>query len=265
MTEKLKRPGGTLASRPLYFFWMVDCSGSMYGEKIGTVNHAIQSVIPDMVDAANENPNAQLLIRTLQFSTGASWVTASPEPVETFAWDDLKAGGVTDLGKAFELLSAQLTIPPMPERALPPVIVLLSDGLPTDQYKESLHKLLAMPWGKKAVRIAISIGKDADDSVLEEFTGNRELVLHANNAGMLTRMIKWASTAPAMVSAPPASSGGSGAPSGGQADTGADSGAGSGQPGTEPDGGNKEGRGGAPMLNMNNIPKPEDMEEEDVW
>ena len=40
MAEKMKRPGGELASRPLHFFWIVDCSGSMYGEKIGTVNHA---------------------------------------------------------------------------------------------------------------------------------------------------------------------------------------------------------------------------------
>ena len=54
MAEALKRPGGELASRPLHFFWVVDCSGSMYGEKIGTVNHAIQSTIPEMVDAAKD-------------------------------------------------------------------------------------------------------------------------------------------------------------------------------------------------------------------
>ena len=198
----LKRPGGELASRPLHFFWIVDCSGSMYGEKIGTVNHAIQSTIPEMVSAAENNPNAQLMIRTLKFSTGASWVTSSPVNVEDFAWDDLEAEGVTDLGKAFELLSAQLTIPPMSDRALPPVLVLLSDGQPTDDYKKALTELKKLPWGKKAVKIAISIGQDADDDVLEEFTGNKELVLQANNAAALTKMIKWASTAASLVSAP---------------------------------------------------------------
>ena len=198
----MKRPGGELASRPLHFFWIVDCSGSMYGEKIGTVNHAIQSTIPEMVAAAENNPNAQLMIRTLQFSTGASWVTSSPVNVEDFAWDDLEAGGVTDLGKAFELLSAQLTIPPMSDRALPPVLVLLSDGQPTDDYKKALDELKKLPWGRKAVKIAISIGQDADDNVLEEFTGNKELVLQANNAAALTKMIKWASTAASLVSAP---------------------------------------------------------------
>jgi len=202
MAEHLRRPGGELASRPLHFFWLVDCSGSMYGEKIGTVNHAIQSTIPEMADAAKDNPNAQLMVRTLKFSTGASWVTPNPVNIEDFAWNDLDAGGVTDLGKAFELLAGQLTIPPMTDRALPPVIVLLSDGQPTDDYNKGLDKLLHLPWGKKAVRIAISIGQDADDDILQEFTGNRELVLQANNPQALVKMIKWASTAASLVSAP---------------------------------------------------------------
>ena len=202
MPAILKRPGGELASRPLHFIWVVDCSGSMFGEKIGALNHAIQSTIPDMVDAARGNPNAQLLIRTLKFATGASWVTQNPVPIADFAWDDLTAGGVTDMGKAFELLAAQLTIQPMTDRGLPPVIVLLSDGQPTDEYKKPLEELLHLPWGKKAVRIAISIGHDADDEVLAQFTGNRELVLNANNPQALLKMIKWASTAAAQVSSP---------------------------------------------------------------
>ena len=82
------------------------------------------------------------------------------------------------------------------------MLVLLSDGQPTDDYRKSLEELKKLPWGKKAVRIAISIGQDADDAVLEEFTGNKELVLQANNAAALTKMIKWASTAASLVSAP---------------------------------------------------------------
>jgi uncharacterized protein YegL len=172
----------------------------MSGEKIGIVNNTIQSVLPDMVDEAADNPNAQLYIRTLKFATGASWLTADPVKVEAYAWEDLTAGGVTDLGKAFELLAAQLDVRQMGERALPPVIVLLTDGQPTDDYKKSLQKFQKLPWAKKAVKIAISIGQDADDDVLLEFTGNRELILQANNANMLAKMIKWASTAVSAVS-----------------------------------------------------------------
>ncbi len=246
MKVEIKRPGGELATRPLHFFWVVDCSGSMYGEKIGSVNHAIQSTIPDMVDAANDNPNAQLLVRTLKFSTGASWVTTNPVNIEDFTWEDLDAGGVTDLGKAFDLLAAQLTIPPMSDRALPPVIVLLSDGQPTDDYKKSLDSLLSLPWGKKAVRIAISIGQDADDDVLTAFTGNRELVLQANNPQALVKMIKWASTAASLVSAPASR----------VQDDSSDALASN----TEPNSTN------APLvLDMNNIPDPSDVDADDVW
>lgn len=242
----LKRPGGELASRPLHFIWVVDCSGSMYGEKIGAVNHAIQSTIPDMQDAAHDNPNAQLLVRTLKFSTGASWVTSKPVDIDDFTWEDLDAGGVTDIGKAFDMLAAQLTIPPMSDRALPPVIVLLSDGQPTDDYKKSLDKLLHLPWGKKAVRIAISIGQDADDDVLTEFTGNRELVLQANNPQALVKMIKWASTAASVVSAPASRV---------QMDS-VKLLAGN----TEPNSTN------APLvLDMDNIPDPVDVGADDVW
>ena len=198
--SEIKRPGGELASRPVHFFWVVDCSGSMYGDKIGMVNYAIKAALPEMKSAADDQPNAQLLIRTLKFSTGATWLTDSPVKIDDYVWEDLDATGITDMGKAFDLLAAQLSIPPMPERALPPVIVLLTDGQPTDDYKSSLDKLKRLPWYKKAVKIAISIGQDADDEVLIEFTGNRELVLQANNAPTLAKMIKWASTTVKVVS-----------------------------------------------------------------
>lgn len=249
--EEVKRPGGELASRPLHFFWLVDCSGSMYGEKIGTVNNAIQTCIPEMVSAAENNPNAQLLVRTLSFSTGATWITSNPVPIEEYAWDDLDASGVTDMGKAFDLLAAQLSIPPMPQRALPPVIVLLSDGQPTDNYKGGLDNLKKMPWFRKAVKIAISIGQDVDDEVLVDFTGNRELVLQANNATALAKMIKWASTTASMVSAPsskPINS--ERKDDDGMADPFADA----------------QGGGDAPLiLDMSNIPNPDDFDEGAVW
>jgi hypothetical protein len=55
---------------------------------------------------------------------------------------------------------------------------------------------MEQPWGKKAVRIAISIGRDVDDEVLQKFIGNPELKpLAANSPEALVRHIKWASTA----------------------------------------------------------------------
>ena len=258
--QELQRPGGELATRPIHFFWVVDCSGSMYGEKIGIVNNTIQECIPEMRNSADNNPNAQLLIRALQFSSGASWITTSPVPVENYSWEDMEANGLTELGKAFDLLAAQLSIPPMPARALPPVIVLLSDGQPTDDYKKSLDKLKGMPWFRKAVKIAISIGQDADDDVLIEFAGNKELVLQANNATALAKMIKWASTTASMVSAPsskPLNSAPVSAPAASTQSAAAS---------VSADDPFAPTNNGAPLvLDMSNIPNPDDFDEGAVW
>ena len=198
----MKRPGRELANRPLHFIWMVDCSGSMSGDKISAANYAIKDAIPGMRQAAEENPNAQLLVRALRFDNGASWITPAPTPVVDFDWEPLEAEGLTAMGAAYGLLCDQLEMPPMPERALPPVIVMLSDGNPTDEYKANLDRLLKLAWGKKAVRIAIAIGNDVDRAILEEFTCNPELVLKAENAAQLSSMIKWASTVAKQVSSP---------------------------------------------------------------
>ncbi len=262
--QELQRPGGELATRPIHFFWVVDCSGSMYGEKIGIVNNTIQECIPEMRSAADNNPNAQLLIRALQFSSGASWITSGPVSIEDYGWEDMDASGLTELGKAFDLLAAQLSIPPMPERALPPVIVLLSDGQPTDDYKRSMENLKKLPWFRKAVKIAISIGQDADDEVLIEFTGNKELVLQANNAAALAKMIKWASTTASMVSAPSSKPMNSACPSAPAVSvpTAADSKA-SATPAADPF---APANNAAPLvLDMSNIPNPDDFDEGAVW
>ena len=201
-----KLPGGPLARRPLHFIWIADCSGSMGGAKIKSLNFAIKNALPAMQDAAAENPNAEVMVRTLKFSSGASWQVANPVPVEQFSWDDLEANGVTDMGKALQLVAEQLDPAVMPQRALPPVLVLISDGQPTDDVSAGLLDLMAQPWGKKAVRIAIAIGDDAEKSVLQRFIGHPELEpLQANNAESLVKFIKWVSTAVLKSASSPAS------------------------------------------------------------
>ena len=193
----IKRPGGELASRPLHFIWIADSSGSMEQDgKIQSLNTAIREAIPHMKKVAEDNPNAQVLVRAVKFSNGAQWHISQPTPVADFGWTDLTAEGETDMGKALELVAEQLKMPPMSDRALPPVLVLVSDGQPTDDFDAGLKALMEQPWGKKAVRIAISIGRDVDNEVLQKFIGNSELKpLAANSPEALVRHIKWASTA----------------------------------------------------------------------
>lgn len=202
-----RRPGGELASRPLHFFWICDCSGSMQADgKIQSLNNAIKEALPHMAHAAEENPNAQVFVRAARFSDGAQWHVAAPTPVADFRWEDLKAGGMTDMGKAIRMVAEQLRIPPMSDRALPPILVLVSDGQPTDDYAGAVRDLLDLPWGKRAVRIAVAIGADADHDALAAFIANPEIpVLQANNAETLVNYVRWASTAVLKAASAPAS------------------------------------------------------------
>src|SRR5579859_115174 len=109
-------PGGPIATRPLHFIWILDCSGSMQGDKIAQLNFAIREAIPAMRDAARSNANAQVLVRVVTFSNGAQWHVTTPVDINQFNWSDVTSGSVTDMGKALGLVAEQLRMPPMPER-----------------------------------------------------------------------------------------------------------------------------------------------------
>ena len=209
-----KLPGGPITNRPLHFIFLADCSTSMSGGKIQALNHAIREAIPHMREVAKGNPNAEVLVRAIKFSAGAQWHVSQPTNVDEFEWTDLSVSGMTDMGRALLLVTEALKVSSMPERALPPVLVLISDGQPTDDFKGGLQALMAEPWGKKAVRLAIAIGEDADTGVLRDFIGHTEVQpLQANNAEDLVNYIRWASTAVLQAASAPASQA-SGAPAG---------------------------------------------------
>lgn len=188
-------PSGEIAVRPLHFIWIINCSSSMAGSKIQSLNTAIREAIPQMRDVAQQNPNTQVYVRAITFSTGARWHISSPTPIESFQWQDVQSGSASDMGKALAMVAQELTVPPMPQRGLPPVLVLITDSYPTDNAEQGIRAIMEQPWGKKAVRIGIGIGADADYATLQKFIGNSEIApLCADNAQDIVNFIKWSST-----------------------------------------------------------------------
>ncbi len=166
------------------------------GGKIQALNNAIRETIPHLRDMARQNPYAQMFVRAIAFSSGVTWHIADPVRIEELKWHDLSAGGHTDMGAALRAVADGLKAPHMPEHALPPALVLVSDGQPTDDFASGLQALLAEPYGAKAVRLAIGIGRDADLEVLDRFISHPEIrATTANNPEQLVRLIRWASRA----------------------------------------------------------------------
>ncbi len=225
-------PNVRLANRPLHFIYICDCSGSMAAQgKIQALNQAIRQSLPGMAEVARQNPEARVLVRAVSFADRAAWHLEEPTEVQRLQWLDLQAGGLTAMGEALELVAAVLRSPPMEERALPPVLVLISDGQPTDDFDAGLASLMRQPWAQKAVRLAIAMGHDADTEVLQQFIGSDpggglpageipgasgktplhrsgrspRRPLQASNATSLAQYIQWASTAVVGAASMPAS------------------------------------------------------------
>ena len=186
----------SIPRRTMVLFFMVDTSGSMYGDKIGSVNEAIREVIPEIKDISEENADALIKIAVLQFSSGAQWLCEKPVDSDQFVWNNLDVGGLTDMGEAFKTLNEKLSRNQFMADAIgsyAPAIFMMSDGEPTDDYKKGLEELRKNKWFKVAIKVAVAIGADANTDILKEFTGNEECVLTVRSPQALRKMIRFAS------------------------------------------------------------------------
>lgn len=186
--------GKPLVNRPLHFIWIIDSSRTMRGEKMHQLNYAIRETLPEFGTIVEDNPNMQLTMGLVTFSTGAWW-QMKPIPFEYYEHYDLTARGDRDMGQALSLVADYLRIGSMPTRALPPVLVLIAGGNPTDNFQKGLDDLMAQPWGKKATRIGVAVGSEIDTDILQQFIGNPDMKpLEACNVSTLVKYMNWNST-----------------------------------------------------------------------
>ena len=166
----------------------------MLGSKIGSVNDAIENVLPIIGEISDENPDAEINVAALEFSTGTRWLYDEPKDAKEFIWQQVEAEGLTSLGEACEELNKKLSrtggFMSSPSGCYAPAIILLSDGGPTDNFEKGLKLLQGNSWFKNAIKIAIAIGDDADKEVLRQFTDAQEAVITVHNIEALKTMIR---------------------------------------------------------------------------
>lgn len=179
--------------RTMTVFFMIDTSGSMEGNKIGAVNDAVVNVLPMVDEISQTNPDAEIKVAALEFSSGTKWLYNEPKLASEFVWQDARAGGLTSLGAACIELNNKLSRSGYMQAAsgsFAPAIILLSDGGPTDDFQSGLTKLKSNKWFQAAIKVAIAIGDDADKDVLKDFTGSSESVLIVHNIEALKQIIR---------------------------------------------------------------------------
>lgn len=194
-----------IARKVLPIIYVLDTSGSMYGERIAAVNEAMNETMEVLKDVSAHNPDAEIKIGVLQFSTNAYWVTNGLIDTEDFFWNDLTAGGTTEISAALSALNEKLSRSEFlvsDTGFCLPVIIFMSDGAPTDpgiwekklQWVKDNNK-----WFKHATKITIAIGDDADKECLAKIAGNTECVVEVNDMETLKKLIRIVSATASLI------------------------------------------------------------------
>ncbi|HAJ96372.1 MAG TPA: hypothetical protein DCO72_01370 [Ruminococcus sp.] len=179
-------------------FLLIDTSGSMEGTRIGAINSAIEEIIPDLRELSNKQADSEIRLAVLEFSSGCEWVTPRLMSMDSFDdWVPLQANGLTDLGEAFLELNRQLSKNGFMDRSsatsgfYAPVIILLSDGDPTDDWLSALKELQKNKWYQASLRVALAIGDDPNLDILRKFIRNPELLFHVTDISQLKKVVRF--------------------------------------------------------------------------
>ena len=176
--------------KPMPVILLLDCSGSMSGEKIRNLNDAVRDMLE--VFRNTENGECEIHVAIITFGAEVKLHRALASAGDT-PWDDLFASGGTPLGVAFQMAKAMIEDKDViPSRAYRPTVVLVSDGQPNDTWENPLQAFISDGRSAKCDRMAMAIGADADEVVLGKFLeGTKNPLFYAENAKQLRDFFKF--------------------------------------------------------------------------
>jgi uncharacterized protein YegL len=179
----------TETGRPLPIFLLLDCSGSMSGEKINTLNQAVKDMIEDFKGERLSDVNLKICVIT--FGNTAK-VHTELSSLKDLNYVDLVATGMIPLGGALNLASSIINDKEkVPSKGYRPVVVLVSDGHPNDSWEAPLNEFITGKRTSKCEKWALGIGQDVDKDMLEKFLNNPEKkVYDASVAKEITKFFK---------------------------------------------------------------------------
>ena len=157
----------TPKAKPLPVVLLLDISGSMSGEKIKHLNEAVHHMFNTF--AQEEQMETEILVSAITFGSEVNLHIPFTKASQA-QWQNLSADGLTPMGVALKMAKAMIEDKnTTPSRAYRPTIVLVSDGVPTDDWQQPLEDFIQEGRSSKCDRMAMAIGDDADISVLSRF------------------------------------------------------------------------------------------------
>jgi uncharacterized protein YegL len=181
----------SITPRPLPVIVLADTSGSMDEEgKIDVLNAALKDMLAAF--AKESRLRAEIQFALITFGGDAEMQIPMTAVQNMQSINQLTANGGTPMGEALKITRELLEDKEIvPSRAYKPVIILLSDGMPTDDWSESFDEFCKSERAQKATRLAMAIGSDADEELLKKFANDKEAPLfHAHNARDIHRFFR---------------------------------------------------------------------------
>lgn len=178
-------------ARPLPVILMADVSGSMAVD--GKIT-ALNSAVAEMQAAFAEEDDAQAEIHMAVVTFGGAAALHQPlTPAAQVQWTPMQANGMTPMGGALDIVTDLIEDHErVPSRAYRPTVILVSDGLPNDEWQRPLERFHQSERAAKAQRFALGIGADADHDMLRAFLGDPEgRVFEAHEVREVRKFFRW--------------------------------------------------------------------------
>ncbi len=171
------------AAKKLPVILLLDVSGSMNGEKIDELYDSVIAMVDTFVDEQVKETIIDVSIITFGDKVALHTPYTAVGDLQKQGINKFKANGMTPLGVALtmakDMIDDKATTP---SKIYRPAVVLVSDGMPNDDWKGPLDRFINDGRSAKCQRFAIAIGNDVDRKMLEDFTGDPNLVFMAEGA-----------------------------------------------------------------------------------
>ncbi len=180
-------------TRRLPVYLLLDCSGSMAGDRIIAVNEGLGMIYRLLM----ADPQA---LETVHMSVicFSSKVDQYPlVPLDLFQPPSLTATGATAMGGAFQMLVQSIEQDlilnsPTQHGDYRPLVFLLTDGEPTDSYRDPLQRLKSLRGSRTPTIIALGCGTGVNTAMLHEVTEN-VFLMHTVNPEAIKAFFRWIS------------------------------------------------------------------------